>query len=486
VNRIAWTAISALAVIVVSSCSIDRIDRATESARTQKEIADRTASFRFAPGRVLTLEECEKIAVENNLPYRIRLMEAQLEDNEVKTSFAALLPQADLRFGKRYRTNDPAIKASGGVATFEDREIDSLRISTILPILDFGATWFAYEQAKDRRLATRLAAVRARQTLLRDVRTAYARLAGALRSVVLLETEVSAGAEALRTSQSLEREGLAAGAETSFVEAALARAELDLTLARRTIMILKTQLSRTMSVPSWTEYTINIEPRELPPLPESIEAVRELEQSALLRRPEVWIQDLERNIAAYEVRRKFAEFFPDLDGTVDFEWTSNSKVVNPSYFFLGFTVAQTLFDGLANIAMYRGAEQKERVEEERAVLVALGVLFEVDFRVLELVRAHDGFAARQKLVDANERLFAQAQARHREGLQSGADLARALADFHAAKRGFEDNRTEYMVAFYELEAAAATDAVGAPLDEAEMIPNPESAPSQNVPADGEK
>ena len=152
-------------------------------------------------------------------------------------------------------------------------------------------------------------------------------------------------------------------------------------------------------------------------------------------RPELWSQDLERHIAAADVRRSFAAFFPRLGGTSSSTWSSNTRLVHPSFFKGGIVVAQSLLEGGAIAARYRRAQGQQRVEKERALLVGMSVLYDVDLRVLELIRAHDGLIAAEKLVAAQEALLdADVRSAHREGLESGADLARALGDYHAARR----------------------------------------------------
>ncbi|HYC76439.1 MAG TPA: TolC family protein, partial [Planctomycetota bacterium] len=441
---------------VLGACRSERFDRVAEARRAEVETAARAEAEGFAPvgreatmdgalgkapARILTLAECERIAVRNNLAYRTRLLETRLSDEQARSALSALLPRGTAELTAKRRSNEPLVAAGTGVAAFEDQETRAFSLGLILPIFDFGATWYAWSAAQDVRDQERLAATRARQTLIRDVRVAYAQLAGALRDVELTQAEVAAAAEAHRTARSLEREGLSTAADTSFVEARAASAELGFTLARRDLLLARSALARTLSIPVWSDFGVDPKLPDPPPPPRTAGEVQDLERAAVLARPELHAHDLERSIADARVRRAFAEFFPRLDATPDFDWSSNSRVVNPAFFTGGLTVAHALLDGSATLSRYRAAGAQVDVERERALLVAMSVTYEVDLRVLELSRAWDGIAAGERLVEAQERLAREVRAQHREGLGSGADLARAVADEHAARRELNRTRT---------------------------------------------
>jgi outer membrane protein TolC len=471
----------AVAAAVAGSCTVPPVCRGPESARLVQTVGARTEEFGLTPDHVLTLEEAEAIAVKNNLEYRVKLLEVRLVDEDVRIAMAQLLPRGNAVFTRTERSNEPLIFGTTGIpGSFEDKEMSRFETSVLIPIFDFGATQYAFQIAKDERAQARLTVCRARQTLVRDVRVAYAELAGSMNEVDLLRAQLEAAREELRAARALEREGLGTGADTAFVDATVAKAELDLTTAGRGVLIAQASLSRVLSLPTWTQYKIARVLDVDPTVPESKDEVKVLEHAALRSRPELYSQDLARRSAAAEVRQRFAEFFPRIGGTVDFDWSSNTKVVNPAFFTGGLVVASSLLEGGAAIARYDKAKLRVGVEAERALLVGMGILYEVDFRVLELIRAHDRIRAGETLVAAQELLLARVQAAQREGLESGANMARALADADAARRGLNRERTLLLTAWFQLEAA-----VGIESGIASLLPEsrPESR-SESMPADG--
>jgi outer membrane protein TolC len=447
-----------MAIVLAGSCSVPPVCREPEKSRLETTVAARTEALDLPPGKVVTLAECEAIAVRNNLAYRVQLLELRLVDEDVRIALSQLLPRGTADFTHSVRSSEPLIIGTTGIpGSFEDQELSRFHTGVLIPIFDFGATQYAWQIAKDQRAQARLTAVRARQTLIRDVRIAYVDLLGALTEADLVAAQLEAAREELRAAQALEREGLGTGADTAFVESTVAKAELDVTTAGRNVLLAQAGLSRALSLPTWTDYEIARTLDVVPAVPGSTEDVKTLEQVALRSRPELYSQDLERHAAAAEVRQRFAEFFPRIGGTVDFEWSTNTKVVNPAFFKGGLVVASSLLEGGAAIARYDKAKARVYIEAERALLVGMGVLYEVDFRVLELVRAHDRIRAGETLVAAQELLLARVRAAQREGLESGANLARALADADTARRGLNRERTTLLKAWFELEAAVGAD-----------------------------
>jgi outer membrane protein TolC len=471
-----------------SGCNAPRIHRADEAARFNTEMAARLAAVAIDPKHPLTLAQCEAIAIRNNLDYRVRLLQAQLQDDQVRLSLVGILPKITADVGGNTRNNDPLVKGPGGQNfAFQDKTAYSFDIRAVIPVFDFGATYFAYKIAKDRELQERLTVVRARQLLLRDVRIAYAQHAAAVRQEQLARVAVAAAQEVLRVATSLQREGLGSSADTAFVETALAQAGLELLLAQRRIEESHMRLNVTLSVTPWTPYEIDTTMPDAPALP-SQERVTALEQTALTARPELWEQDLERHISANEVRHRITAFLPHIDGLAGFDWSTQSMQVNPTFASAGFAVGQTLLDGMSNVWRYDAAKKRVPVERERALLIAMGVLFDVDVRVLQVLRANASVLAQSKVSAAQETLLKEVSARYRENLENGANAARALAELRNAQRDLDQARTDYLAAWYELNAAALGDETIPAGEAAEKLdtspapltpPSPADAPSDN-------
>lgn len=443
-----------LLCLLLTGCGAPRVTRDQEIERLSRVTQDRFDALDLKPERPLTLADCEAIALRNNLAYRTQLLQTRLQDDQVRAAMSGWLPSLSLEYGHSKRSNEPLVSAfgGGGGVLFEDQESDRLGIRTLLPIFDFGNTFYAWQMAKDRRAQERLVALRARQTLLRDVRVRYASLAALMRQEELWKTAVVAAQELLKVAQSYEREGLGSPADTAQVEVTLAQAGRQLLLARNRLSEARLLLLQTLSLPAGTEFRIDPKLPDPPPAL-SPERLKALEEHALHVRPELHVQDLQRHIAATAVRKEIVGFLPNVNGMTNFDWSSLSQQVNPAYFTFGLSIAQSLFDG-SRFARLSEAKKARTVEEERALLLGMGVLYELHLTALELVRTEQDVQAQERVVKSREVVVKQAGSRYREGLEVGADLAREVADLHYALLLLDVARTQHYIANFELEAAA--------------------------------
>jgi len=460
-SRLRWGEAVRLALfglaLACAGCGAPRVERSAEIERFQQEGQARLAALGLDPARPLTLADCEAIALKNNLEYRTRLLQSQLQDEQVRLALTGFLPRGDVGYLRKTRSNEPLVSVFGGSAiAMEDQSQSAFSFHTLIPIFDFGNTYFAWQIAKDRRTQDRLATVRARQQLLRDIRIRYARHAAEIRQEQLWMTAVKAAQELLKVAESYEREGIGVAADTAQVKATLADAAKELLLARSRVQETKLLLAQTLSLPAHVEFKVD---PALPALPEPLTPGRllQLEEHALRARPELWIQDLERHVAANAVRKEISGFFPRVDGMVNFDWTSLSQQVNPAFWTFGASVAHSLLDSGSKVYRLEMAKKGGKVEAERALLLSLGILYEVDLAALQVAKAHQNVLASREVVAAYEELVRQIQSRYREGLEVGADLAKAIARAHAAILNVDRAQTDYQTAWYDLRAAAVPD-----------------------------
>ncbi|MCX7804736.1 MAG: TolC family protein [Planctomycetota bacterium] len=438
----------AMAIHAAGCLSAPRLKRSEEDMRIRRELAERRE--RFYDGRPLGIAECENIAIENNLDYRIALLQADIQDEIRSAARAGFLPKVDAEYRIMRRSNEPLISMGRQEIAFQDRQIQSFQASGLLTLLDFGLTYFAYQNAKDRREQVLLLTWRARQTLLRDVRIAYANHVAAMRRARCLEASEKAAREALRVATVLEREGMATPASREALAAALKAAETNLANARRQCLATRMVLTGHLGFTPDTNVLVR---DELPPDQPPPANVIGLAESGLAKRPELFVQDLARRIAANDVRSSVAEFFPRVTGILNFNWSDASKEVNPAYFMWGLSIAQNLFSGGATLFKHRVMKINVRIEDERALLAAMAVMYETGFRWLECLSRYDALALAEKRAASESAALAEVEAHLREGVATLADKLAVEARLQAARGDIEAARAAYLQSLEELEAA---------------------------------
>jgi len=321
-----------------------------------------------------------------------------------------------------------------------------------MPVLDFGTTYYSWQIALDRRRQERLLLERTRQLLRRDVRVAYARHAGALRQEKLAQIAHQAAQEVLRVARNLERGDMTIPSDTALVEAAVAQTALELSLATRRVQETRLVLSQLISLPPTVQFSI-IE--ALPPLPgiPTTQQVDAYESRALAVRPELAAQDLERHISANSVRRAAAEFFPRIDAVGSFNWSSASTLVNPAWFQYGFRVSSALLDGGASIFRFGIERKAAEVEKARTLLLSLGILYDVEFRAMNVRQAWETARAAEVYDKARRAALNSTISLWRAGMVDEATTALAIQNLTVQSTVLDRAQTEYLTAWYELETA---------------------------------
>ena len=463
------TLLGALGLLILAGCAAE-VKRADETGRFKGEMQRRLAQMKIDFSAPLSSDRCVAIALRNSLDYRVKRLRETLQDESVRIAFSDFLPNPNASYTVSRRSNR-ALTAIGGLETqMEDQSQRAFNAQGFVPILDWGATYYAYQNAKDRRVQERLAVERARQTLIRDVRSAYAKLASLERREHLAQVVLLAARELLRTAQSLERAGLGARADTATVEATLAEAALQWSNIRRGVEGARMTLGQLLSFPAGTSFAIESATPPRRPLP-AVAQVSQLEENALARRPELFIQDRQQRIAVDTARQQFTRFLPQVDGVGSYTWLSQSGLTNPGFFRFGLSITHSLLNGGKDIWQYRLDRKAVKVEEERTLLLSLGILYEVDLRVLQLYTAYDAVVTSEAVVNAQQEALKQIISRYRLGLESGIDASRTLANTYLARLQLDQIQTDYEVAGYELDAASPPEAVrGAPASAPAKVP----------------
>jgi outer membrane protein TolC len=440
--------------IVLSGCNAPVIDRSKDAADFRGYLKNESRRLAIDPQKPLTMAQCEQLAIRNSLSLRVKNLALMLQDDRIRLAMSGWMPHGRLEYNAQTRSNDSLMKMGDTPAVeSEDRNQQNLNIGTVMTLLDFGVTYYSYKISLDRRTQEELEILRSEQLLRRDVRVAYAQHAGAIRQERLARTAYQAAEQVLRVARSLEKEKLQVHADTALVESAVAEAGLNLSLASQRVEETHLALSQLMSFPPGTVFRIY---DDLPPMPgvPGPGQVNALEDRALVARPELTVHDLERHISANEVRKQFAEFFPRVDGVAGFHWTSASQVVNDNFFLGGITVTSSLLDGGDSIWRYDLAKKNVDVQTERRLLISLGILYDVQLRALRVKTAHESVVAATKLEMARRESLNRIISLYNEGLEDEAGAATALGNLTIQSTAMDKAQTEYLSAWYELEAAA--------------------------------
>lgn len=185
---------------IVSGCSIMPKPLTSEdrNARTAGDLK-LIAQLEFVPVEPITLNQAIARAVAFNLQRRVKQIEREIEDAELQTKSFEMLPSLDLD-AARNATNEE-------LSASDDRITGTASAGITWNILDLGVSYARAKQQADEVLIAREKERKALQDIIREVRTAYWRAAGAERLMGKVQAIARNIKVAMRESRAMEKSG---------------------------------------------------------------------------------------------------------------------------------------------------------------------------------------------------------------------------------------------------------------------------------------
>jgi outer membrane protein, multidrug efflux system len=306
-------------------------ERSDEASRDLAEIIANQEPLTHA----LTLQGAFARAMAYNLDERVKLMERQVAERDFEISKFDLLPKVIATAGASTRDN---VLASSSVSvvndqitvppsTSTDRDLKFADLTTSFNILDFWVSYYNSKQQANRVLVAEEQRRRVLQSLFQDVRRAFWRAASAQRLNADVQDTIKEAQKALDNSR--KGESLRAPIDALRYQKTLLDSLRDLQSVQLQLGAAKIELAALIGLPPGVPYAIAA-PRELrmegPKLP-----VRQMEEVALVRNPDVREASYQVRISADETRKTLARNLPGINFSYGPNYDSNSFLVNNTW-----------------------------------------------------------------------------------------------------------------------------------------------------------
>lgn len=351
-----------------------------------------------------------------NLDYRLKLMESALAMGLADVSRFEMLPSLVASAGYAVRNND-----SGGTSMGIETGVPSLIPSTSMErshstaglelswnILDFGVGYYRAQQQADQVLIAEERRRRVVQNILQDVRSAYWRAVGAQRLAKRAEELMERASDALARSRDAEAMGLVSPKDALTYQRLLLDTLQLLTARRQELEFAKRELSALMNVTPGSDFTLVEDAEaELVPVPVN---VAELEELALLNRPELREEDLRVRVTASEAKRQMAAMMPGASINVGAQYDSNRFSYNNSWLDTSARLTFNVFKALSIPSVKRAQAAQMANDEARRLALSMAVLTQVRVAVerYRLTQNDLKIARESNLVDQRLATFARA------------------------------------------------------------------------------
>jgi outer membrane protein TolC len=359
----------------------------------------------------VTLHEALARAIRYNLASRVKEVEQMLAENRSDASYWTFLPRV---MAEASHTSRDKVLASSSrstttgvqsleTSTSQDRDTQQSSVKATWNVLDFGVSYFTARQVANQSMVAQERRRRVLQQLVYDVRDAYWRAVSAER----LLTRIDAALEQVRTATE-KAEGIETSRAQKPVEILNYQRDLygkllQLQGIRRNLMSAKMDLAKLMNLPPATDFKVAVPAeQELPP--PVVADMRTLEDEALLRRPELREESLQRRVAADEVRKAIARMFPGLEFNSSYNTTSNSYTLHKSWAEAGLKLSWNLVNLLSGWDDIDYAELQEKLADARGQTMGMAVLTQVNLAFLDYREADDAYRTAAKILTVNERI----------------------------------------------------------------------------------
>lgn len=412
--RIARLGALAASAVLLSACAVQpkAITLAEQQALLQ---ADMPMLFVEQEPIVdgITLEEALARALKYNLDNRLMLMEEVLRDNQLHLSRFDMLPALAVNAGYTSRSNDNLNRSKDlvtGVLTnnpslSQDRNLAYANLALTWNILDFGVSYFQAHQNADQYLIAQERKRRVVNQIVQQVRASYWRAATAEPLYEQILPLLVQARQALEDARSVEEQRLQPPLDVLQYQKGLVEVVRELEAMELDLAIAKTELASLMGLPPGSQFTLVLPPAEEMTPPELRLGLEEMEEIALLNRPELIEEAYQKRISALETRKALLRLFPGVTLTSSVNEDSNSYLVNQNWADVGARLTWNLLNLASGPVAMRAARSSEDVAEVRRLALSLAALTQVHVGYQQYRRARVDYEQALILDDIEQRIY---------------------------------------------------------------------------------
>jgi len=415
---------------------------AERSAEASRDMAD-VFSAQEPLTHALTLEEAFARAMAYNLDERVKGMERQVAARDFEISKFDLLPKVIATAGASTRNNELASSSisvrtrqqSLEPSTSTDRDLKFADLTTSWNILDFWVSYFNSKQQADRVLVAEEQRRRVLQALFQDVRRAFWRAASAQRLNNDVRETIREAQKALESSR--QGENLRAPIDALRYQKALLDALRDLEFVQEQLAVSKTELAALINLPPGTVYSVAA-PRNLkmesPRLP-----VRQMEEVALVRNPDVREASYQVRITADETRKMLARNLPGISFSYGPNYDSNSFLVNNTWAGGAVRLSANLISILSIPEQMKRGRLAEDTAITRRQALSMATLAKLHIAYQQYLAAAKEYRWADQLASVDRQLYRQIANRTETDAQS--ELERVSARVSAVQSDLKRYRS---------------------------------------------
>jgi len=412
-----------VAVILTGCSSFDGQDIRREHVERYRQTLERKAEDVLSAKKQVDLEDCIRLALQNNLDIRVAEVQQRIAELGRKISFSQFLPKVNLNYNYTRWDPQPEMVTGATSQPMHDERIRDITWQVQMSVFN-PSTWFMYALHTRGEEIAELAADYTGQMIVLQVTTYYYFCLGLQEIEMVLDSRIHAAEELARQLQDYQAEGMVFAWQRDQALVNVQTQKLQRLRVHQLLEQTKGRLLIIMGLPPLA----SIELGDALPLTVPQGILEDIFTETLLNHPQLRIADRKIAIEKEKVKIAISGFLPSLMGFANRVNTSDGFQRYSSYWMTGLSGVLSVFNGFANIYEYDAAREsvkKAALEREQATLTLM----------LEVFRAYQSLQLAQDSIDIAENSFNiyslkydQVYQQWREGLVDTSEMLSVLAE----------------------------------------------------------
>ncbi|MGB5305156.1 MAG: TolC family protein [Gammaproteobacteria bacterium] len=339
----------------------------------------------------ISLYEAMARALLYNLDSRLKLMEEALAQGQLEVLQYDLLPQLTAEAGYNTRSNQPGASSESLATGLESLEASKsieksyydANLTMTWNILDFGVSYARAKQQADRVQIMKERRRKVIQNIIQDVRYAYWRAVSAEELLPRMDDMLAQAEDAIEYARQLESQRLQSPLTPLRYQKSLLDLIRKIWELREDLSTAKIELATLINIRPGTPFELADTGTDLVSAAARLETpADELEQLALVQRPELVEENYKKRISALEVRKAMLSMFPSLDLSIGQNYQDNRYLENDNWASAGLGVSWNIFNLFSGPARIRYAEAQGQLDDMRRMALSMAVLSQVKLAYL--------------------------------------------------------------------------------------------------------
>lgn len=389
-------AVGLLLCCLTTACAVESVPL-TPEARAERSVTDlkQIKAMEYIPNGPITLHQAMARAVTFNLQRRVKEIEREIEDAELKTTSFDMLPSLDLDSARN--RDDQQLSSS------DDRITNTASAGFTWNILDLGVSYARAKQQSNEVLIARENERKALQDIIRQVRTAYWRAAGAERLMRGVQASARHIKIAMRESRAMERSGANDVIKSVAYRREIVESVRQALAIQREMREARTELAELLNIRPGTPFELVTTTlvSAMPSLPMSL---IEMEKHALDNRPELRVEDYNERISGWQAREAMFDMLPGAKLSASSNYSSDGFNLSPNWISTGFQLGMNIFNLFSGASRIEEADKRGELARRQRLAVTLAVMTQTHMAYIQFRNASQQMRLSREVARADRRL----------------------------------------------------------------------------------